>query len=160
MITFLTGLLILFFGCIFYSSYVEKQFAPDNRKTPACKMTDRLDYVPLPLHKNLLIHLLNIAGLGPILGVIQGLLFGPVAFILIPLGCILMGGVHDYFCGMISMRHNGAQVTELIKEYLGKNFYRVFIILVSIVFMLVNKDSNDTAIKPAKLQYKLLKFVS
>ena len=71
-----------------------------------------------------------------------------------------MGGVHDYFCGMISMRHNGAQVTELIKEYLGKNFYRVFIILVSIVFMLVNKDSNDTAIKPAKPQYKLLKFVS
>lgn len=49
-----------------------------------------------------------------------------------------MGGVHDYFCGMISMRHNDAQVTELIKEYLGKNFYRVFIILVSIMLMLVS----------------------
>ncbi len=75
----------------------------------------------------MLIHLLNIAGLGPILGAIQGILFGPVAFLLIPLGCIFMGGVHDYFCGMISMRNRGAQITELIDKHLGKNFYRVLL---------------------------------
>ena len=67
MVTFLIGIGILILGYIFYSKYVEKQFAPDDRKTPAYTSYDGLDYVPLPLHKNLLIHLLNIAGLGPIL---------------------------------------------------------------------------------------------
>lgn len=138
MITFLVGIGILILGYIFYSKYVEKTFGPDDRETPALSMADGIDYVPLSLNKNLLIHLLNIAGLGPILGVIQGILFGPVAFILIPLGCIFMGGVHDYFCGMISMRHKGAQITELIKEYLGKNFFRIFIIVVSIMLMLLS----------------------
>ena len=138
MFTFLIGICILFFGYIFYSKYVEKQFSPDERKTPAVKMADGLDFVELPLGKNLLIHLLNIAGLGPILGVIQGILFGPVAFLLIPLGCIFMGGVHDYFCGMISMRHNGVQITELIKEYLGKNFFKIFVVIVSIMLLLLS----------------------
>ena len=90
------------------------------------------------MNKNLLIHLLNIAGLGPILGVIQGILFGPVAFILIPLGCVFMGGVHDYFCGMISMRENGAQITELIKKYLGRNFFRIFIVIVTVMLLLLS----------------------
>ena len=137
MVTFLIGIGILILGYIFYSKYVEKQFAPDDRKTPAYTSYDGLDYVPLPLHKNLLIHLLNIAGLGPILGVIQGILFGPVAFILIPLGCIFMGGVHDYFCGMISMRENGAQITELIKKYLGRRFFQIFIVIVTIMLILL-----------------------
>ena len=138
MVTFLIGIGILILGYIFYSKYVEKQFAPDDRKTPAYTSYDGLDYVPLPLHKNLLIHLLNIAGLGPILGVIQGILFGPVAFILIPLGCIFMGGVHDYFCGMISMRENGAQITELIKKYLGRRFFQIFIVIVTIMLILLS----------------------
>jgi len=138
MITFLAGLLILFFGYIFYSRYAEKQFGPDDRKTPALEQFDGLDYVPMTEGKNMLIHLLNIAGMGPILGAIQGILFGPVAFILIPLGCVLMGGVHDYFCGMISMRHKGAQITELIKEYLGNSFYRVFVVVVSIMLLLLS----------------------
>lgn len=137
MITFLVGLSILIFGYIFYSKYVEKQFGPDNRETPAIKMKDGVDFLTLPKWKNLLIHLLNIAGLGPILGVIQGVLFGPIAFILIPLGCVLMGGVHDYFAGMISMRNNGAQITDLIKKYLGGKFYKIFLAIISLMLLLV-----------------------
>ena len=80
MITFITGLCILFFGYIFYSKYIENVFAPDDRKTPAIALNDGVDFLSLSENKNMLIHLLNIAGLGPILGVIQGILFGPVAF--------------------------------------------------------------------------------
>ena len=138
MITFLIGILILLFGYLFYSKYVEKEFSPDERKTPAYLINDGVDFVPLSTQKNLLIHLLNIAGLGPILGVIQGILFGPVSFLLIPLGCIFMGGVHDYFSGMLSVRNNGAQITDLIKEYLGKNEFRLFIIIVSIMLLLLS----------------------
>ncbi len=138
MITFITGLAILLFGYIFYSKYVEKQFCPDNRETPAIKNADGVDFVPLSTTKNILIHLLNIAGLGPILGAIQGILFGPISFILIPLGCIFMGGVHDYFCGMISMRNNGAQITDLIKKYLGQNYFKIFIVIVSVMLLLLS----------------------
>ena len=137
MITFIAGLLILFFGYIFYSRYTEKQFGISEEQTPAEKINDGVDFVPLSKNKNMLIHLLNIAGLGPILGAIQGILFGPAAFLIIPAGCILMGGVHDYFSGMLSVRNNGAQITELIKKYLGGNYYKFFIVIVSIMLLLL-----------------------
>ena len=137
MITFLVGILILFVGYIFYSRYTEKQFGITDTPTPAQRINDGVDFVPLGEKKNMLIHLLNIAGLGPILGAIQGILFGPVAFILIPLGCIFMGGVHDYFSGMLSVRNNGAQITELIKKYLGKFQYKFFIFVVAIMLLLL-----------------------
>ena len=120
MITFLVGLLILFVGYLTYSKYVEKQFDPDdNRPTPAYALNDGVDFVPLSTKRNQMIQLLSIAGMGPIIGVVQGILFGPIAFLLIPLGCVFMGAVHDYAAGMISMRNNGMQVTGLIQKYLG-----------------------------------------
>ena len=137
MITFIVGLLILFTGYILYSRYVEKLFSPDDRDVPSKTLSDGVDYVPMSKGRNSLIHLLNIAGMGPIIGAIQGILFGPIAFILIPLGCILAGGVHDYFAGMLSMRNNGAQITGLIQKYLGKNAFRIFMVIVSIMLLLL-----------------------
>ena len=52
---------------------------------------------------NGLINLLNIAGTGPIIGPIQGILFGPIAFITIPIGNVIGGAMHDYFSGMICL---------------------------------------------------------
>ena len=137
MITFLIGLLILIIGYVFYSRYIDKVFAPDDRKTPASELNDGVDYVPMGKNRDALIHLLNIAGMGPIIGAIQGILFGPIAFILIPLGCIFAGGIHDYFAGMLSIRNNGAQITGLIKKYLGKNVSGIFMAIVSIMLLLL-----------------------
>ena len=137
MITFISGILILFFGYIFYSKYIEKLFSPDDRKTPAHESKDGVDYVPMSRNRNALIHLLNIAGMGPIIGAIQGILFGPIAFILIPVGCIFAGGVHDYFAGMLSIRNNGAQITGLIDKYLGHNAFKIFMVIVSIMLLLL-----------------------
>lgn len=137
MITFLIGLGILLLGSIFYGRYVESQFQPDDRLTPSVTMKDGVDYVPLDDWRNRLIQLLNIAGLGPILGAIQGVLFGPIAFILIPVGCIFAGAVHDYFSGMISMRHQGLQVTALIEKYLGRYVSFVFNIIIMGMLLLV-----------------------
>ena len=135
--TFILGILILAVGYVLYSRYISGLFSPDNRETPAIKKHDGVDFVPLPKNKNALIHLLNIAGMGPIIGAVQGILFGPVAFILIPLGCIFAGGVHDYFAGMLSMRNKGAQITGLIHKYLGKSAFRIFIVIVSIMLLLL-----------------------
>ena len=137
MVTFILGLLILVSGYVFYSRYVDRAFTPDERKTPASELNDGVDYVPMSKNRDALIHLLNIAGMGPIIGAIQGILFGPVAFILIPLGCVLAGGVHDYFAGMLSIRNDGAQITGLIKKYLGENVFRIFMIIVSIMLLLL-----------------------
>ena len=137
MITFLVGLLILLVGYITYSRYVEKQFSPDDRPTPAYAINDGVDFVPLSTKRNQMIQLLSIAGMGPILGVIQGILFGPITFILIPLGCILMGAVHDYSAGMISMRNKGMQVTGLIEKYLGKNWYYISLVVIAFMMLLV-----------------------
>ena len=49
--------------------------------------------------KIFLIQFLNIAGLGPIFGAIQGALFGPSAFLWIVFGRIFAGGVHDFLTG-------------------------------------------------------------
>ncbi|MBR6127582.1 carbon starvation protein A [bacterium] len=137
MVTFLVGILILGLGYIFYSRYTERLFTPDNRETPSTLHRDGVDYIPMSKGRNALIHLLNIAGMGPIIGAIQGILFGPIAFILIPLGCIFAGGVHDYFAGMLSMRNNGAQITGLIQKYLGKNEFKIFMVIVSVMLLLL-----------------------
>ena len=77
MATFIIGLVILFGGAALYGTLCEKVFGPDDRATPAYAKQDGVDYVPMRCWKNSLINLLNIAGTGPILGPIQGILFGP-----------------------------------------------------------------------------------
>jgi len=137
MITFLTGLIILIVGGWLYGNLCEKIFSPDNRPTPAIKLNDCVDYVPMKKWKNSLIQLLNIAGTGPILGPIQGILFGPIAFITIPVGCVLGGAFHDYMSGMISMRNNGAQMPALVQKYLGKGTAVVYNVFVCLLMLLV-----------------------
>lgn len=137
MITFLIGLAILLIGGILYGRFVEKIFGPDDRPTPAVEINDGVDYVPMKERKNALIELLNIAGTGPILGPIQGILFGPIAFILIPIGCVLGGAVHDYLTGMISIRSGGKQMPALIQDHLGSKVYKVYNIFVIFLMILV-----------------------
>lgn len=136
MITFFIGLAILFFGYIFYSKYIERQFSPEEREMPCNRLYNGVDYVPMPAWKNQLINLLDIAGMGPILSALQGMVFGPAVFIIVPVGCILMGCVHDYFSGMISARNDGLQITQITKKYFGTTFFRFFTVAVSIMSIL------------------------
>lgn len=137
MILFIIGILILFVGGYFYGKYCEKVFQPDDRITPATSLADGVDFVEMKKWKNQLIELLNIAGTGPILGPIQGILFGPIAFLTIPIGCVLAGATHDYFIGMMSMRNEGAQVPKMIKKYMGKTTNKVYNIIIWILMLLV-----------------------
>ena len=67
MITFLTGIVILVVGGVFYGAFCEKIFRPTNAKTPAVRLRDNLDFVPLSKWRASLIELLNIAGTGPVI---------------------------------------------------------------------------------------------
>ncbi len=137
MITFLIGLCMLIAGAAVYGRICEKTLAPTDDKTPAEARFDGVDYVPMNKWRNSLIQLLNIAGTGPVLGPIQGVLFGPVAFITIPIGCVLGGAFHDYMIGMISARNDGEQMPGLIRLFLGKHMYRFYTLFVCLTLLLV-----------------------
>lgn len=137
MITFITGLLIFIVGGAIYGKICEKMFCPDDRETPAVIMNDGVDYIPMKKWKNCLIQLLNIAGTGPVLGPIQGILFGPVAFITIPIGCVIAGAFHDYMCGMISVRNEGQQTPNLIRKFLGDHIYKFYSVFVCLLLLLL-----------------------
>ena len=47
MATFLTGLAILLIGGYLYGLFIVEDIHPDDRKTPAVKMEDGIDYVPM-----------------------------------------------------------------------------------------------------------------
>ncbi len=137
MATFLGSIVLLIAGYAVYSKVIEKAFKiDDSRKTPAYTVNDGMDYVPMSWWKGWLIQLLNIAGLGPIFGAVAGALYGPVAFIWIVLGSIFAGGVHDYFSGMLSLKHKGAQFPQIVGKYLGK-FAQKSIVIISLVLMVL-----------------------
>ena len=136
MVSFLICLALLIGGYFVYGKVVENTFGPDDRETPAVKINDGVDYVVLPQWKLFMIQLLNIAGLGPIFGALQGALWGPIVFLWITFGTIFAGAVHDYFSGMMSERNNGASISEISGIYLGgfmKNVMRVFSVVLLIM---------------------------
>ncbi len=137
MLTFLLGIGVLIIGGALYGRLTEKILRPTDAKTPAVEKFDGVDYVPMKKWKNSLIELLNIAGTGPILGPIQGILFGPVAFLTIPIGCVIGGAFHDYMSGMISVRNGGEQMPSLVKRILGKYVYAVYIFFVCLLLLLL-----------------------
>nr|WP_296970037.1 carbon starvation CstA family protein [Tepidanaerobacter sp. EBM-38] len=73
MFSFIGSIIVLLLGYFIYGRFVEQVFGADpSRETPAYTLQDGVDYVPLSQTKSALIQLLNIAGLGPIYGAIQG----------------------------------------------------------------------------------------
>ncbi len=137
MLLFLIGVGILIGGYFTYGRFVRWVVSPDDRRTPALEMADGVDYVPLPHWKNMLIQLLNIAGVGPVIGVILGIKFGPVVFLLLPVGNVLGGAVHDFLGGMMSLRSGGANLPRIIHGTLGGGYYRFFAVFMVLLLLLV-----------------------
>ena len=143
MISFIGSLIALILGYVIYGKFVEKVFGVNEEKeTPAVRMADGVDYVELDWKKAFLIQFLNIAGLGPIFGAVAGALWGPAAFLWIVFGCIFAGATHDYLSGMLSVRHDGTTIAEIVGFYLGENakkimrvFSVVLLVLVGVVFV-------------------------
>ena len=136
MITFIISLTLLVLGYFLYGAIVERVFGVEpSRETPSYRLRDGADYIPMPTWRVYLIQFLNIAGTGPIFGAIMGILFGPAAYLWIVFGCIFMGAVHDYLCGMISLRQDGASLPEIVGDELG-TFARQGMRVLSIVLLI------------------------
>lgn len=72
---------------------------------------------------------------------------------------ISAGAVHDYLSGMISLRHNGASISEIVGIYLGnlmkfvmRIFSEVLLVLVGTVFM-ARPASLLAKLTPASLSF-------
>ena len=137
MITFSLSFMALILGYLFYGRFVSHMFGPDDRVTPAVAKADGLDYIVLPNWKVFMIQFLNIAGTGPIFGAIMGAKFGPVSYLWIVFGCIFAGAVHDYLSGMLSMRHGGASLPELVGAYLGKTPKTIMLVFTVLLLIMV-----------------------
>ncbi|MBR3139327.1 MAG: carbon starvation protein A [Methanobrevibacter sp.] len=138
MYSFIICFLALVVSYFVYGKIVEKVAGVDEtRETPAFKLEDGVDYLPMSKIKNFLIHFLNIAGLGPIFGAIQGALFGPIAFVWIVLGTIFVGCVHDFFSGFMSLREDGLTMPSIVSKYLGSTVQKFLAVIMIVTCVLV-----------------------
>ena len=127
-------LLWLFLGYKIYGNFIEKKVvkADDSRITPAVELNDGIDYSPAK--KSLLFghHFSSIAGAGPILGPLLGVLyFGWLGAILwIAIGSIFIGAVHDYTSLMTSVQNKGTSLADISEKTIGiraKIIYSIFL---------------------------------
>lgn len=122
MLTFIISIGLLIVAYFTYGKFVERFFgASSTIATPVKRLADGVDYHELKPWRIFVIQFLNIAGLGPIFGAILGAAYGPMAYIWIVIGCIFMGATHDYFSGMLSIRHDGTSLPDIVGKYLGNN---------------------------------------
>jgi len=158
MITFFVCIAALIAGYFFYGKFMEKQINvnPEN-VTPAVRLQDGVDYIPMKPWRIFIIQFLNIAGLGPIFGAIMGAAYGPVAYVWIVFGCIFMGAMHDFFSGMISVRRDGCSIPELVGEYFGNGMKIFLAVIVSFLLLLVGASFVTG---PAGLLTQQLPFLS
>jgi len=123
-------ILWLFLGYKIYGSFIEKKVLEiDNtRKTPALELNDGIDYSPAKRPLLFGHHFSSIAGAGPILGPLLGVLyFGWLGALLwVALGSVFLGAVHDYTSLMTSVRNKGTSLGDISEKTLGKRTKIIF----------------------------------
>ncbi|QQS32341.1 MAG: carbon starvation protein A [Acidobacteriota bacterium] len=112
----------LVFGYFGYGRWVAKQFQlDDTRETPANKVNDGEDFVPISPFYLFGQHFSAIAAAGPIAGpIIACLAWGWLPSLLwIALGVVLIGAVHDFSALTSSVRHGACSIAEVTRQKLG-----------------------------------------
>ena len=131
----------LVLGYKIYGSFIEKKViqVDKNRVTPARELNDGIDYSPAK--KPLLFghHFSSIAGAGPILGPLLGVLyFGWLGALLwVALGSVFLGAVHDYTALMTSVQNKGTSLADISKKTLGFRAKLIFSIFLWLALALV-----------------------
>jgi len=139
----LTAILILwlFLGYKIYGSFIEKKVLEiDNtRPTPALELNDGIDYSPAKRPLLFGHHFSSIAGAGPILGPLLGVLyFGWLGALLwVALGSVFLGAVHDYTSLMTSVRNKGTSLGDISEKTLGKRTKIIFSVFLWLSLALV-----------------------
>jgi carbon starvation protein len=118
---------------VLYGRFLAKRLPlNDSLITPACSIDDGVDYVPAKPALILAQHFSAIAAAGPIVGpIIACLWFGWLPAILwVVVGAVFIGGAHDFFALVASIRHGGTSIGEIIKKYMPGRSYKFFLVFV------------------------------
>jgi carbon starvation protein len=146
-------ILILLAGFMFYGRLLGRKMAiNDPSPTPACQINDGVDYVPAKPALLLGQHFSAIAAAGPIVGPIMACLwFGWLpALLWIILGSIFVGGPHDFFSMVASLRHGAASIGEIIKEHMPRSsrvFFLLFVWLALVYVIIAFTDITANTFK-------------
>lgn len=112
-----------------------------NRTTPACSMSDGVDYVPAKAPFLLGQHFSAIAAAGPIVGpILAALWFGWLpALLWIVFGAIFFGAVHDFSSLVGSVRHQARSIVEIVRDNLGPRAHLLFMgfVWLSLVYVII-----------------------
>lgn len=112
----------LVFGYFGYGRWIARQFVLDDaRITPANRLEDGQDFVPISPFYLFGQHFSAIAAAGPIAGpIIAGMAFGWLpCLIWIAFGVVLIGAVHDFSALTSSVRHGAGSIAEITRDKLG-----------------------------------------
>jgi len=138
--------LVLLGAYLLFGKMLSRFFSlDDSHPTPACSQNDGIDFVPA--EKNLLLgqHFSAIAAASPIVGpILAGIWFGWLpALLWIIFGSIFIGAVHDFASLVGSLRHGARSIAEIVKEHIGPNAYRFFLIYIWISLVYVITAFTD-----------------
>jgi carbon starvation protein len=110
-------------------------------RTPAHTRRDGLDYEPARWSWLLPQHFSAIAAAGPIVGpILAATWFGWLpAWLWIIVGAIFIGGVHDFFTLVASVRHAGKSIAEVVRQHMNRRCHLLFLafVWVSLIYVIV-----------------------
>ncbi|MBK6899292.1 MAG: hypothetical protein IPH09_08500 [bacterium] len=113
----------LVFGYRWYGGRIARRLIgpDDGRAVPSRSRADGVDFQATRTPVLFGHHFSSIAGAGPIVGPLLGVLYFGWAAALgwIALGSVLMGAVHDYVALMASVRSGGVSIGEIAQSTLG-----------------------------------------
>jgi len=134
-------LLWLFLGYKIYGNFIEKRVVKpkSSRLTPAQELNDGIDYSPAKKVMLFGHHFSSIAGAGPIIGPLLGVLyFGWLGALLwVALGSIFLGAVHDFTSLMTSVQNKGRSLADISEKTLGLRTKIIFSIFIWLALALV-----------------------
>lgn len=137
----ITVLVWFYLAYRFYGSFIERRLVKpdDSRETAAHALQDGVDFMPA---KTVFLwghHFSSIAGAGPIIGPILAVSFfgwGPTT-LWITLGCVFLGGVHDYLSLMLSVRNKGQGIAEIAGMAISRRTRFVFAVLLWLTLVFI-----------------------
>lgn len=113
----------------------------ESETTPAHSQRDGKDFEPARWSWLLPQHFSAIAAAGPIVGpILAATWFGWLpAWIWIIAGSIFIGGVHDFFTLVASVRHGGKSIAEVVRQHMNRRCHLLFLafVWISLIYVIV-----------------------
>ena len=122
MVLVITALVLFALAYRFYFSFIAAKVLvlSDARPTPAGRLYDRQNYVPMNKWVLFGHHFAAIAGAGPLVGPVLAAQFGYFpGFLWMLIGAVMAGAVHDVVILTASVRHDGHSLAEIARREIG-----------------------------------------